>query len=149
MVAEPLWMVHAAKTERKTGKLSPCVRMSYVKDEELPNWAASGNTVWRASPERVILLVGPDKLVLPLSRPCLEPQFTEETVQVPMTVDIVKQLDRAKRYIEKSRIDDAIEAYQALLEQFPNHLESIQALGDLYTRQNQQDRAPGLLRHAV
>ena len=58
-----------------------------------------------------------------------------------MSVDIVKQLDRAKRYVEKNRLDDAIEAYQSVLSAFPNHLESIQSLGDLYTLQNRLDRA--------
>ena len=58
-----------------------------------------------------------------------------------MSVDIVKQLDRAKRYVEKNRLDDAIEAYQSVLSAFPNHLESIQSLGDLYTLQNRFDRA--------
>ena len=48
-----------------------------------------------------------------------------------MSVDIVKQLDRAKRFVEKNRLDDAIEAYQTVLAAFPNHLESIQSLGDL------------------
>ena len=59
----------------------------------------------------------------------------------PMSVDIVKLLDRAKRYIEKNHLEDAIEAYQSVLAAIPNHLESIQALGDLYARQNQFDRA--------
>lgn len=58
-----------------------------------------------------------------------------------MSVDIVKQLDRAKRFVEKNRLDDAIEAYQSVLTAFPNHLESIQSLGDLLTRQNRPDRA--------
>ncbi len=58
-----------------------------------------------------------------------------------MSVDIVKLLDRAKRFVEKNRLDDAIEAYQAVLASFPNHLESIQSLGDLYTMQNRPDRA--------
>jgi diguanylate cyclase (GGDEF)-like protein len=58
-----------------------------------------------------------------------------------MSVDIIKQLDRAKRYIEKNQFADAIEAYQSVLSAAPNHLESIQALGDLYTRQDQPDRA--------
>ena len=58
-----------------------------------------------------------------------------------MSVDIVKQLDKAKRFVEKGRIDEAIEAYQALLADYPNHLESIQSLGDLFTRQNRSDRA--------
>jgi len=67
--------------------------------------------------------------------------FTEETFRAFMSVDIIKQLDRAKRHVEKSQIDDAIEAYQSVLSAAPNHMESIQSLGDLYTRQNQPDRA--------
>jgi diguanylate cyclase (GGDEF)-like protein len=58
-----------------------------------------------------------------------------------MSVDIVKQLDKAKRFVEKSRIDEAIEAYQSVLSAVPNHLESIQSLGDLYTMQKRPDRA--------
>jgi diguanylate cyclase (GGDEF)-like protein len=58
-----------------------------------------------------------------------------------MSVDIVKQLDRAKRYLEKNHLADAIEAYQSVLATVPNHLESMQALGDLYARQNRFDRA--------
>ena len=58
-----------------------------------------------------------------------------------MSVDIVKQLDRAKRFVEKNRLDDAIEAYRTVLGTFPNHLESIQYLGDLYTMQNRPDQA--------
>jgi diguanylate cyclase (GGDEF)-like protein len=58
-----------------------------------------------------------------------------------MSVDIVKQLDRAKRFIEKNRIEEAMEAYHSVLDAVPNHLESLQALGDLYSRQNQSDRA--------
>jgi len=58
-----------------------------------------------------------------------------------MSVDIIKQLDRAKRYVEKSQFDDAIEAYQSVLSAAPNHLESMQALGDLYTRMEQSERA--------
>jgi GGDEF domain-containing protein/thioredoxin-like negative regulator of GroEL len=67
--------------------------------------------------------------------------FIEETVRARMSVDIVKQLDRAKRYVEKNRLDDAIEAYQSVLSAFPNHIETIQSLGDLYTLQNRPDRA--------
>jgi diguanylate cyclase (GGDEF)-like protein len=58
-----------------------------------------------------------------------------------MSVDIVKQLEKAKRFVEKSRVDDAIEAYQSVLTAVPNHLESIQSLGDLFTMQNRPDRA--------
>ena len=58
-----------------------------------------------------------------------------------MSVDIIKQLDRAKRYVEKNRLAEAIEAYHSVLEAVPNHIESTQALGDLYTLQNRADRA--------
>ena len=58
-----------------------------------------------------------------------------------MSVDIVKQLEKAKRFVEKSRIDEAIEAYQSVLTAVPNNLESMQSLGDLYTMQNRPDRA--------
>src|ERR1700676_3138114 len=58
-----------------------------------------------------------------------------------MSVDIVKQLDKAKRFVEKSRIEEAIEAYQSVLTAVPNHLESIQSLGDLFTMQKRPDRA--------
>ena len=58
-----------------------------------------------------------------------------------MSVDIIKQLEKAKRFVEKSRIEEAIEAYQQILSAVPNHLESIQSLGDLFTMQKRPDRA--------
>jgi diguanylate cyclase (GGDEF)-like protein len=58
-----------------------------------------------------------------------------------MSVDIDKQLEKAQRFVEKSRIEEAIDAYQEILSSVPNHLESMQSLGDLYTMQNQPDRA--------
>jgi diguanylate cyclase (GGDEF)-like protein len=58
-----------------------------------------------------------------------------------MSVDIVKQLEKAQRFVEKSRIDEAIEAYQEILVANPNHLESLQSLGDLCTMQKRPDRA--------
>jgi diguanylate cyclase (GGDEF)-like protein len=58
-----------------------------------------------------------------------------------MSVDIIKQLEKAKRYVEKNRLDEAIETYQSILSAVPNHLESIQSLGDLFTMQNKPDRA--------
>ncbi len=58
-----------------------------------------------------------------------------------MSVDIIKQLEKAKRYVEKNRLDEAIETYKAILSAVPNHLESVQSLGDLYTMQNKPDRA--------
>jgi diguanylate cyclase (GGDEF)-like protein len=58
-----------------------------------------------------------------------------------MSVDIVKQLEKAKRFVEKRNIDEAIEAYQSVLSAVPSHLEAIQSLGDLLTMQNRPDRA--------
>ena len=49
-----------------------------------------------------------------------------------MTPDVTKHLERAKRCLEKNRVEDAIEAYQAVLEAAPTHQEAMQALGDLY-----------------
>ena len=58
-----------------------------------------------------------------------------------MTVDLSKHLERAKRFLEKNRVDDAIEAYLAVLDDAPQHQEATQALGDLYARQEKPDRA--------
>src|SRR5215468_5633026 len=55
--------------------------------------------------------------------------------------DVSKHLDRAKKFLEKNRVPDAIEAYLAVLEEVPSHLEATQALGDLYARREQPDRA--------
>src|SRR6266852_4765978 len=45
-----------------------------------------------------------------------------------MAADVSKHLDRAKRFLEKNRVEDAIEAY-------------LEALDDLYARMDQPDRA--------
>src|ERR1700760_3122042 len=58
-----------------------------------------------------------------------------------MAADISKQLERAKRFLEKNRVEDAIEAYLAVIEVAPQHQEATQALGDLYARMEQPDRA--------
>ncbi len=58
-----------------------------------------------------------------------------------MAADVSKHLDRAKRFLEKNRIEDAVEAYLAALDEAPQHQEATQALGDLYTRLDQTDRA--------
>jgi diguanylate cyclase (GGDEF)-like protein len=58
-----------------------------------------------------------------------------------MAVDVSKHLDRAKRCLEKNRVEEAIEAYQAVLNEAPNHQEATQALGDLYARLEKPDRA--------
>src|SRR5271170_5545482 len=58
-----------------------------------------------------------------------------------MTADVSKNLDRAKRFLEKNRVEDAIEAYLAVLDESPQHPEATQALGDLYARSEQPERA--------
>jgi diguanylate cyclase (GGDEF)-like protein len=58
-----------------------------------------------------------------------------------MAADVSKHLDRAKRFLEKNRVEDAIEAYLAVLGEAPQHQEATQALGDLYARMDQPDRA--------
>jgi diguanylate cyclase (GGDEF)-like protein len=58
-----------------------------------------------------------------------------------MAGDVNKQLDRAKRFLEKNRVEDAIAAYLAVLDGAPQHQEATQALGDLYSRTDQPDLA--------
>jgi diguanylate cyclase (GGDEF)-like protein len=58
-----------------------------------------------------------------------------------MAADVNKNLDRAKKLLERNRIEDAIEAYLGVLNDAPNHYEATQALGELYTRIDQPDRA--------
>ena len=58
-----------------------------------------------------------------------------------MAADVNKHLDRAKKMLEKNRVEDAIEAYQSVLQEAPHHVEATQALGDLYTRVDMPDRA--------
>ncbi|HUC53074.1 MAG TPA: diguanylate cyclase [Candidatus Cybelea sp.] len=58
-----------------------------------------------------------------------------------MAADVSKHLDRAKRFLEKNRVEDAIVAYLAVLEESPAHQEATQALGDLYARMDQPERA--------
>jgi len=58
-----------------------------------------------------------------------------------MAADVSKHLERARRFLEKNRVEDAIEAYLAALDEAPQHQEATQALGDLYARMDQPDRA--------
>jgi len=58
-----------------------------------------------------------------------------------MAVDVTKHLERAKRSLEKNKLEDAAEAYESVLGEMPGQLEALQGLGDLYTRLNQADRA--------
>jgi diguanylate cyclase (GGDEF)-like protein len=58
-----------------------------------------------------------------------------------MAVDVSKDLDRARRNLERNKFEDAVEAYQSVLSEMPGNSEALQALGDLYTRLGQNDRA--------
>jgi tetratricopeptide (TPR) repeat protein/GGDEF domain-containing protein len=58
-----------------------------------------------------------------------------------MAQDVTKHLERAKRFLEKNKIQEAVAEYQAVLEVLPSHQESIQALGDLHARLNNPERA--------
>jgi diguanylate cyclase (GGDEF)-like protein len=58
-----------------------------------------------------------------------------------MAADVSKHLDRAKRCLEKNRVEEAIEAYLSVLSEAPQHQEATQALGDLYARTDQPDLA--------
>jgi tetratricopeptide (TPR) repeat protein len=58
-----------------------------------------------------------------------------------MPVDVSKDLDRARRNLERNKLEDAAAAYESVLNEMPGHSEALQALGDLYTRLSQADRA--------
>lgn len=58
-----------------------------------------------------------------------------------MAADVSKHLERAKKFLEKNRFEDAIEAYLAVLQESPQNVEAAQMLGDLYTRLEHPDRA--------
>src|ERR1700722_14201926 len=51
--------------------------------------------------------------------------------------DLNKHLDRARRNLEKNKLREAVTEYQAVLEDAPDHQESLQALADIYTRLNE------------
>jgi len=58
-----------------------------------------------------------------------------------MAIDLEKTIARAKKSIEKNRLDEAIEAYLEVYNAFPGNLDALQTLGDLYARQNNAERA--------
>lgn len=58
-----------------------------------------------------------------------------------MAQEIEKHLERAKRYLEKNKLRDAITEYQTVLELAPTHLETLQALADIYGRMNEPGKA--------
>ncbi|MGB9435674.1 MAG: diguanylate cyclase [Candidatus Acidiferrum sp.] len=58
-----------------------------------------------------------------------------------MAADVNKNLERAKKFLEKNKFEDAIEAYLAVIQDAPQNVEAAQMLGDLYTRLDHPDRA--------
>jgi diguanylate cyclase (GGDEF)-like protein len=58
-----------------------------------------------------------------------------------MAADVNKNLERAKKFLEKNRFEDAIEAYLAVIQDSPQNVDAAQMLGDLYTRLDHPDRA--------
>jgi diguanylate cyclase (GGDEF)-like protein len=58
-----------------------------------------------------------------------------------MASDLNKNLERAKKFLEKNRFEDAIEAYLAVIQDSPQNVEAAQMLGDLYARLDHPDRA--------
>ena len=58
-----------------------------------------------------------------------------------MAEDVTKHLDRARKYLEKNKLREAIAEYEAVFQAYPANLESIQALGDLHTRLNEPEPA--------
>jgi diguanylate cyclase (GGDEF)-like protein len=58
-----------------------------------------------------------------------------------MAADVTKNLERAKKFLEKNRFEDAIEAYLSVLAEAPQNVEATQMLGDLYTKMDMPDRA--------
>ena len=54
-----------------------------------------------------------------------------------MAQDINKQLDRARRSLEKNKLREAVSEYQAILEEAPTNQEALQALADIYSRLNE------------
>lgn len=58
-----------------------------------------------------------------------------------MTIDVVKQLERARRTLEKNKLREAIAEYQLVVDESPANQEAIQALADIYTRLNEPAQA--------
>ncbi|MGC1829168.1 MAG: diguanylate cyclase [Candidatus Acidiferrales bacterium] len=54
-----------------------------------------------------------------------------------MNHDVNKNLDRARRSLEKNKLREAVTAFQEVLNEEPAHPEALQALADIYTRLNE------------
>ncbi|HKO05995.1 MAG TPA: diguanylate cyclase [Candidatus Acidoferrales bacterium] len=58
-----------------------------------------------------------------------------------MSIDLEKLLAKAKKGIEKNKLDDAIDAYLEIHGAYPANLDAMQTLGDLYSKQSNAERA--------
>src|SRR5947207_1967547 len=58
-----------------------------------------------------------------------------------MSIDVNKQLEKAKKHLERNKLSEAAEAYSSVLSENSGHQEALQGLGDIYTRIGQPDRA--------
>lgn len=61
--------------------------------------------------------------------------------QTFMASEVNKNLERGRRSFERNKLREAVAAYQAVLEEAPGNLESLQALADIYSRLNEPARA--------
>jgi diguanylate cyclase (GGDEF)-like protein len=58
-----------------------------------------------------------------------------------MAGEVNKHLEKAKKSLERNKLVEAAEAYQAALSEAPSNQEALQGLGDIYTRLGHPDRA--------
>jgi len=58
-----------------------------------------------------------------------------------MAPDTQKHLERARRSLEKNKLREAVEEYEAVLAEAPTHSEAVQGLADIHTRLNEPERA--------
>lgn len=58
-----------------------------------------------------------------------------------MGVDVLKNIERAKKFMAGNKLREAAAEYEAILAEFPTNQESIQTLGDLYTRLGEAEKA--------
>jgi len=58
-----------------------------------------------------------------------------------MATDVTKHLERAQKYLERNKIQNAIDEYLAVHQAMPANQEVMQSLGDLYYRQNDAVKA--------
>lgn len=58
-----------------------------------------------------------------------------------MSPDVSKTLERARKYMERNKLHDAIAEYEAVLKASPGHPEALQMLSDLCTRVGDLNRA--------